>query len=36
MIEEISYKEGHVMLIEQDIAYDFWDKRFANCRWEIL
>ena len=26
---------GHVILIEEDIAYDFWDMRFTNCQWAI-
>lgn len=29
-------EKGHVILIEKDIAYDFWDSRFANCVWEIV
>lgn len=24
-------EKGHVILVEQDIAYDFWDSRFNNC-----
>lgn len=29
-------EKGHVILVEEDIAYDFWDERFANCCWEIV
>jgi len=28
-------ERGHVILVEQDVAYDFWDNRFADCIWEI-
>jgi hypothetical protein len=29
-------EKGHVILVEEDVAYDFWDSRFVNCSWEII
>lgn len=28
-------EHGHVILIEEDIAYDFWDSRFYSCEWSL-